>query len=285
LFEKMQEADVKANEITFVSLLSACSHAGLVEEGRHFFNSMRKEHGITPQVEHYSCMVDLLGRAGFLDEAEEFIRRMPIEPNLAVWGALLGACRIHGNIQLGGRVAEQLLQLKAQDNATYVLLSNIYAALGRWDGVAKVRKLIKDKGLKKQAGCSWIEVKNCLHVFVSGDKSHPQKDDIYAMLDKLAREMKEAGYVPGTNAVLLDVEDEQRELLLWCHSEKLAIAFGMIATPPQTTIRVMKNLRVCDDCHTAIKFISNIVQREIVVRDANRFHHFKDGQCSCGNYW
>eukprot|EP01018_Ginkgo_biloba_P025636 Gb_25611 [translate_table: standard] len=170
LFEKMQEKGVKANETTFVALLFACSHLGLVDEGRHYFDSMIKEHGIVPRVEHYSCMVDLLGRAGLLDEAEQLILEMPVEPNAAVWGALLGACRIHGNIDLGSRVAKHLLQLHLQDSATYVLLSNIYAALSRWDDVAKVRKLMKDTGLKKQPGCSWIQVKHSMHVFVSGDE-------------------------------------------------------------------------------------------------------------------
>jgi hypothetical protein len=166
-----------------------------------------------------------------------------------------------------------------------VLLANIYAAADKWDDAANVRKMMKDKGLQKQPGRSWIEIKNMVYSFVVGDKSHPQMEDIHVTLEILNGEMKAAGYFPDTNFVLHDVEEEQKEHLLGHHSEKLAIAFGLINTSPGTIIRVTKNLRVCGDCHTATKFISKIVEREIVVRDANRFHHFKDGLCSCGDYW
>eukprot|EP01018_Ginkgo_biloba_P033469 Gb_14617 [translate_table: standard] len=286
LFQQMLEEGMKPNEITYVGVLSACNHAGLADEGCHYFNSMSQEHGIIPTVEHYSCMVDILGRAGWLDEAEAFIKEMPIEPNVAIWGALLGACRIHGNVELGKKAAEHLLELEMQDAGTYVLLSNIYAAAGRWDDVTNVRKMMRARRVKKQPGCSWIEIKNRTHTFVAGDRLHPQSEEIYAELQSLSEQLKEAGYVADTNLVLMhDVEEEQKELLLCHHSEKLAIVFGLISTPPGTTIQVVKNLRVCGDCHTATKFISKIVGREIVVRDANRFHHFKDGQCSCGDYW
>eukprot|EP01018_Ginkgo_biloba_P003052 Gb_20350 [translate_table: standard] len=285
LFERMLQEGTKPNEITFLGVLSACSHAGLVDEGRQYFDSMSKKHGITPRVEHYVCMVDLLGRAGHLNDAEVFIGKMKVEPDAAVWGALLSACRIHGNIELGKRAAEHILELKQQIVATYVLLSNMYAAAGMWGDVAKVRKSMKDRGVKKEPGCSWIEFKNKRHTFFTGDRSHPQNDEIYAMLERLSGQMKEAGYMPDTNFVLHDLEEQQKELVLCHHSEKLAIAFGLISTPPGTTIHVLKNLRVCGDCHTATKFISNIVGREIVVRDANRFHHFKNGQCSCKDYW
>eukprot|EP01018_Ginkgo_biloba_P039683 Gb_40047 [translate_table: standard] len=285
LYGKMLETGLKPDFITFVGVLAACSHAGLVDEGYQYFNSMSQEHGIVPRIAHFGCMVDLLGRAGRLDEAEDFIKNMQVEPDAIVWGALLGACRIHENIELGKRVAERLLLLQPQNEATYVLLSNIYAASGSWDNVAKVRTMMKDRGVKKMPGCSWIEAKNGIHKFVVGDNSHSQKEEIYEILETLSGQMKEAGYVPNVNLVLHDVEEEQKEQLLWHHSEKLAIAFGLVSTPAGTTLRVLKNLRVCLDCHTAAKFISKIVAREIVVRDNNCFHHFKDGECSCGDYW
>eukprot|EP01018_Ginkgo_biloba_P004466 Gb_36636 [translate_table: standard] len=285
LFEQMLVAGMRPNEITFVGVLYACSHTGLVDEGRFYFHSMGREHGITPTIEHYTCMVDLLGRAGCLDEAENLINKMPVDPNVAAWGALLGACRIHNNIDIAKRAADHLLELKVEDAGTYVLLANIYAAAGKWDDVANVRKLMKDRGVKKEPGFSWIEVKNRTHSFVVGDRWHPQKEEIYSMLEKLAGQMKIAGYVPDTNLVLQNVEPQQKEHFLGHHSEKLAIAFGLLSTPSGTTIRVVKNLRVCSDCHTAIRYISKIVGREIVVRDNNRFHHFKDGLCSCGDYW
>eukprot|EP01018_Ginkgo_biloba_P009890 Gb_09361 [translate_table: standard] len=285
LFEQMQREGMKPDDVTFLGVLSACSHVGLVQEGRQFFDSMTQIHGIKPRMEHYACIVDLLGRAGQLNEAEDFINKMAIGSDALVWESLLGACTIHRNMELGKRAADRLLHLEPDRDAAYVLLSNIYAAAGKWDDKAKLRKMITERGLKKEPGCSWIEVKSKVHEFVATGRFHPQMEEINAMLGKLTEQMKDEGYVPDTRFVLHDVGQEQKEDKLSHHSEKLAIAFGLISTPLGTTIRVIKNLRVCGDCHTAIKFISNIVQREIVVRDIKRFHHFKYGLCSCGDYW
>eukprot|EP01018_Ginkgo_biloba_P019332 Gb_33828 [translate_table: standard] len=285
LFEQMQNSTTKPNHVTFVGVLSACCHAGLVDDGWQYFGRMSQYYQITPVVEHYCCMVDLLGRAGYLDEALEFIHNMPVKPDAAVWGSLLGACRTYNNIELGERVAEYLFELDPTNSATYVLLSNMYAAACRWDDIEKVRKMMKNRRVKKKPGRSWIEVNNKVHTFVVGDKSHPQMKKIYGELGRLSGQMKDAGYVPETKFELHDVEDEQKEHSLCHHSEKLAIAFGFINTSPGTPIRIVKNLRVCGDCHSATKFISKMVAREIVIRDANRFHHFVDGQCSCGDYW
>eukprot|EP01018_Ginkgo_biloba_P019175 Gb_04167 [translate_table: standard] len=285
LFSQMRQKGIKPNHITFISVLSACSHTGLVDEGWQYFDSMIQDYFITPTVEHYACMVDLLGRSGLLVEAQNFIQKMPLEPDARVWGALLGACRIHCNFVLGEHVAERLFELEPENAGCYVLLSNIYAEAGRWDDVAKVRTMMKDRGLKKTPGCSLIEINNRVHAFHVGDRSYLQCEEIYAMLETLAEQMKEAGYVPNTNFVLHDVEEEVKEHMLFIHSEKLAIAFGLINTSPGTLIRITKNLRVCGDCHSATKLISKIVNREIIVRDANRFHHFKDGLCSCRDYW
>lgn len=285
LFSQMQETEVKPNHITFICILSACSHTGLVDKGWQYFHSMSKCYCIVPRMEHYACMVDLLGRAGRLDEAQDFIENMPIEPGPSVWGALLGACRIHCNVELGEHAAKHLFDSVPQDAGFYVLLSNIYAAAGRWGDVVKVRTMMKDRGVKKPAGYSLIEVDNKVHAFIVGDRSHPQCQNIYAMLEILAGQMKAAGYVPNTNFALYDVEEELKEDILCIHSERLAIAFGLLNTSDGTPIRITKNLRVCGDCHIATKFISKIVKREIIVRDANRFHHFKEGLCSCGDYW
>jgi pentatricopeptide repeat protein len=285
LFSQMQEKDMVPNSITFISVLSACSHAGLVNEGWHYFDCMNKVYCISPGMKHYACMVDLLGRAGLLDEAQNFIQKMPIQPDAGVWGALLGACRIHGNVDLGECIAKQLLELESEDAGHYVLVSNIYAAAGRWDDVSRMRTLMKKRELKKTPGYSFIEVNNRTHAFVVGDRSHPQSEQIYALLENLAGQMEVAGYVPDTKFVLHDVEEEVKEDLLYSHSEKLAIAFGLINTSPGTPIRITKNLRVCGDCHNATKFICKIVGRDIIVRDAYRFHHFTNGMCSCGDYW
>lgn len=285
LFEQMVETGIKPDHITFIGVLSACSHAGLVDEGFLYFDSMSHDHGITPTMDHYACMIDLLGRAGQLNKAEDFMNCMPVEPDARVWGALLGACSIHGNIALGKRAAEYLIQFEPRNDATYILLSNIYAAAGMWDDVAMIRKTMEDMGLKKKAAYSWIEINNRVHTFMVKDKSHLQTAEIYATLEGLVKHMKENGYFPDTKLVLHDVSEEDKEQILCHHSEKLAIAFGLINTPAGIPIRIIKNLRMCSDCHIATKFICNIVGREIIVRDANRFHHFKDELCSCGDYW
>lgn len=284
-FSQMQQAGIKPNHITFIGLLSACSHAGLVDKGRQYFDCMTKDYCIKPQIDHYACMIDILGRAGHLDEALRFLNMMPLEPGPAIWGSILGACRIYRNIKLGKLAAEHLFDLEPNNPGNYVLLSNIYASAGKWDDVKSVRKMMEDIGLEKRPGCSWIEVKNKVHAFTVGDQSHPQMDKIIAMLESLVGQIKGAGYVPETNFAMYDVEEEDKENTLCYHSEKLAIAFGLLNTCPHTRLRIIKNLRVCGDCHTAFKFISKIVEREIVVRDASRFHCFKDGVCSCGNYW
>eukprot|EP01018_Ginkgo_biloba_P004847 Gb_17065 [translate_table: standard] len=180
-FEKMQEAGMKPNHITFISVLSSCSHVGLVDEGLHFFDSMSQDHGIVPSVEHYACIVDILGRAGHLDEAKSTIDKMPFEPNAVLLRTLLGACRVHGNMELGKYAGEYLMELEPQNSATYVLLSSIYAEAGMWDDVAKVRKMMKDRGVRKEPGFSWIEVNNGVHGFIAEDRSHPQTKQIYAI--------------------------------------------------------------------------------------------------------
>lgn len=285
LFKQMLQTGSNPDHITFISVLSACSHTGLVNEGRQYFNSMSQDYNLEPGIEHYACMIDLLGRAGLLNEAEDYINSMPYEPNVGIWGALLNACRIHGNLELAIRAAGHLFELEIYDSGLYVLLSNIYATAGRWEDVAKIRKMMKDRRIKKNPGCSWMEVRNIVHSFTVNDSSHPQIKEIHSTLEALSRQMKDAGYMPNTNFVLHDLENEDKENSLIHHSEKLAIAFGLINTPIGTPIQIFKNLRVCGDCHTAIKFTSKAFERQIMVRDANRFHHFKDGICSCGDYW
>ncbi|XP_044487883.1 pentatricopeptide repeat-containing protein At4g21065-like [Mangifera indica] len=284
-FDKMIEVGMEPNEVTFVGLLHACSHMGLVEDGRRYFASMTKDYGIVPQIEHYGCMVDLLSRAGLLQEAYEFIINMPIEPNGVVWGALLGGCRVHRNIDLAEEATRHLGLLDPLNDGYYVVLSNIYAEAERWEDVRTVRKMMRNQGVKKTPGWSSISVDGVIHEFVAGDETHPKAEEIFRMWVKLLGDMKLKGYVPNTSVVLLDLEEKEKEKFLYKHSEKLALAFGLINTISGTPIRIMKNLRVCEDCHAAFKLISEIVNREIVVRDRNRFHCFKDGSCSCRDYW
>lgn len=284
LFKDMTR-EVAPNYVTLVCILAACSRSGYVKEGKEIFKSMKGKYGIQPGPEHYACVVDLFGRAGMVEEAFEFIKKMPIRPTVSVWGALLGACRIYGKPELGKIAADNLFELDPQDSGNHVLLSNMYASAGRWEEANLVRKEMKDVGIKKGAGCSWVTVKNKVHVFQAKDSSHERNSDIQAMLAKLRREMKAAGYIPDTKYSLYDLEEEEKETEVSHHSEKIALAFGLITIPHGIPIRITKNLRVCGDCHTAIKFISRIVDREIIVRDNNRFHRFSDNQCSCRDYW
>lgn len=268
-----------------VGVLSACSHTGLVEKGTEYFYSMSQEYGITANSKHYTCMIDLLGRAGRLDEAQNLMRIMPFEPDAATWGALLGASRIHGNTDLGEKAAEMIFEMEPDNSGMYVLLSNLYASSGRWGDVSKMRLKMRDSGVRKVPGYSWLEAQNKVHTFSAGDPYHPDKDRIYAFLEELDLKMKLDGYVSCTKLVLHDVEEEEKEHLLKYHSEKLAVAFGILSIPAGRPIRVMKNLRVCEDCHNAIKHISKIEGRLIILRDSHRFHHFSGGSCSCGDYW
>ncbi|KAL6068946.1 DYW domain containing protein [Balamuthia mandrillaris] len=278
-FDEMQQQGVQPDAITFTNVLNACSHAGLVEEGMACFADMTEKHSIQPTVEHYNCMVDLLGRAGRVEEAETLIHAMEVPPDAVTWMALLGACRGTKDVQRGKRAAEKAIELDPENAAPFVVLSNILAAAGQWKEVERVRKQMEERNVKKEPGRSWITVDGQLHSFVVKDRSHPRSPEIYQQLAQLDQLMKAAGYKPDTDWVLHDVPDEQKEEELCHHSEKLAIAFGLLSTPPGQPLRIIKNLRVCGDCHTATKFIAKVTQREILVRDANRFHYFSpDGR-------
>ncbi|XP_010268183.1 PREDICTED: putative pentatricopeptide repeat-containing protein At5g59200, chloroplastic [Nelumbo nucifera] len=285
LFQEMVKQGLKPTYITFVGVLNACSHGGLVDLGFKIFHSMTRDYGIEPRIEHYGCMVDLLGRVGHLEEAYDFIGRMRVAPDHIIWGALLSACKIHGNLKLGELAAKILVEGGAADSGTYVLLSNVYASSGKWEEAARVRAKMKESGIQKEPGCSSIEVNNEIHEFLLGDLKHPQREAVYKKLEELNIILKSEGYSPATEEVLQDIGDGEKEWALAIHSERLAICYGLISTKPRTTLRIVKNLRVCNDCHSMIKLIAKITQRKIVVRDRNRFHHFEDGSCSCGDYW
>ena len=284
-FHQMKDENIEPNGITFVGVLYACSHAGLVEEGRGIFNSMINEHNITPKHEHYGCMVDLFGRANLLREALELVEAMPLAPNVVIWGSLMAACRVHGDIELGEFAAKRLLELDPDHDGAHVFLSNIHAKANRWEDVGQVRKLMKHKGISKERGCSRIELNNEIHEFLVADRSHKHAEKIYEKLNEVVSKLKLVGYAPNTSSILVDLEEEEKkEVVLW-HSEKLALCYGLMKDRTGSCIRIIKNLRVCDDCHTFIKLASKVYEREIVVRDRSRFHHYKDGVCSCKDYW
>jgi hypothetical protein len=211
---------------------------------------------------------------------------MPFEPDEVIWSSVLNSCRIHKNQELAKKAAGQLFNMAGRrDAAPYVNMSNIYAAAGQWDSVGMMKKAMRDRGVKKAPAYSWVEIKHKIHVFSANDKSHLQMGEIMRKIDMLVKQMEKEGYKPDTSCVLHNVDEEIKIESLKYHSERLAIAFALISTPEGSPILVMKNLRACTDCHAAIKLISKIVAREITVRDSSRFHHFRDGFCSCGDYW
>lgn len=273
VFQNMLVVGCKPDHITYVAILSGCSHSGLVKEGKHYFNSMTEDFGISPTSEHFACMVDLFGRAGLLKQSMDLIDQMPFKPNAAIWSALLSACRIHHDTEMAELAMKNLLELNVESSGSYILLANVYSNYGRLKSVSDVRQVMKEKGVQKDPGCSWIEVSNRVHVFTVNDTNHPQTKDIYKALEDIVKKIEDAyGYVDMSSSV-------------GYHSEKLAIAFGLISLPGWMPIHVMKNLRVCDDCHRVMKLISLVAMRKLVVRDGHRFHHLKDGICSCGDYW
>ncbi|KAL3506491.1 hypothetical protein ACH5RR_031873 [Cinchona calisaya] len=285
LYDEMILVGLKPNEVTFVGLIYACSHVGLVERGRDLFTSMVKDYGLNPSLHHYTCLLDVYSRSGHLNAAEDLLINMPFQPDEAAWAALLSACKRHGNTDMGVRVADCLLTLGPQDPSTCILLSNVYAGSGIWKNVSKVRKVMEDMETKKEPGYSWIDLGKESLVFYAGESSIPMKNEISYLLKEMDAKMRKRGYVPDTSLVLHDMEQQEKERQLFWHSERLAVAYGLLKSVPGAVIRIVKNLRVCGDCHTVLKFICSITNREIIVRDASRFHHFKDGKCSCCDFW
>lgn len=284
-FKKMQHEGVEPDEVSFTCILYACSHSGLIDEGWRFYDIMKNDCKIEPKLDHYACMVDLLSRAGKLSAAYKFVKAMPIKPDATIWGALLRGCRIHHDVKLAEKVAENVFELEPGNTGYYVLLANIYAEAEKWEEVKKLRERIGAHGLRKNPGCSWTEIEGKVYIFVAGGTQHPDARKIQSLLRKLRKHMKEEGYMPKLKYALVNANEMEKEEALCGHSEKLAMAFGILNLPPGETIRVTKNLRICADCHEMARFISKTAGRQIVLRDSNRFHHFKDGFCSCRGYW
>ncbi|XP_044464177.1 pentatricopeptide repeat-containing protein At5g66520-like isoform X2 [Mangifera indica] len=285
LFEQMKSECISPDSISYLAVLCACSHIGWVEKGFHYFHSMLDDHGIEPELDHYACMVDLLGRAGLLEEAENFIASMPMKPDNVIWGTLLGACRVHGNDQMGQGIGNMLIESDQSHDGCYILLSSIYAKTMKGDNAEEVRKSMRAKNIERVPGYSLIEVDGVVHEFLAGDRSHDKTEEIYTAWEEAVKKIKNYGYKAETRGVLFDIEEEEKETVIGYHSEKLALAFGLISTEPGSVIRIVKNIRICNDCHSAMKLISKVNQRKISVRDRKRYHHFEGGSCSCMDYW
>ncbi|XP_052138800.1 pentatricopeptide repeat-containing protein At5g43790-like [Oryza glaberrima] len=285
LFDRMHGAGVPVDGVTVLSVMCACAHAGLVDEGLDYFDRMEIEFGTEPRIEHYGCMIDMLSRAGRLNNAEKLIHEMLIVPNAAIYRSLIRACGIHGKLELGEKMIAELMRLEPDDSGNHVLISNFYARTNRWEDAKKARKEMKSMGIDKNPGSSLVDINGVLHEFLVGDKTHPASKEIYTMVEEIETRLIECGRRSSTSSALFDVEEEDKADTLSYHSERLAIAFALIASNPGAPIRIIKNLRVCADCHESAKLVSRVYGREIVMRDRTRFHHFRDGVCSCGDFW
>lgn len=284
LFHQMQLDGINPNSITFLSLLIACRHAGLLERARCYFASMTREYGFAHTMDHYVCMIDILGRSGHLEEAEDLINHLPFKEIAPGWLCLLGACTTHGDLDRGIRAAKHCLELDPKNAAPYKLMSNLYAAAGRWEKVATVKEALKNSGAKKLLERSCIHIDRMIHEFVGG-MLHAQNEEIHAMLLDLSAQLRQAGYELDAHRVTPKEEEEMEEDILCYHTVRLAITFGLMHTPSGTPLLVSKNFKMCAECHTVIKFISKIVERKFSVRDTDLFHHFEHGMCSCRDFW
>ncbi|WOL10687.1 hypothetical protein Cni_G19446 [Canna indica] len=316
LFIKMRHNNVFSNEITMLSLVIECGSTGNLELGK-WLHVYILRHGFKISTVLGTALVDMYCKCRDLRSARAVFDRMD-EKGIAVWTAmiagyahtnsikeafdlfsqmrdanikpneitmvnLLSLCSEAGALdrgRIGELAAKELLKLEPHTSGYNILLSNIYAIDRRWNEVAEVRKSMKDTGIRKVPGISSVEVNGVVHEFVMGDASHPQYRQIHAMVLEMQGKLKKAGHVADTSNVFLNIDDEEKETVLSYHSEKLAMAFGLISTSAHTPIRVVKNLRVCDDCHAATKLLSQIYGRVFIVRDRNRFHHFCEGSCS-----
>jgi pentatricopeptide repeat protein len=284
-YEAMLGNDIQPDDKLYTSVLNACSHSGNIAEAEKLFKDMTT-HGISPNAYHYTCLVDTYARAGKLDNAERVLLSMQ-EPHPVPWRALMGACRIHNDTIRAVRAATMLYKLDPEDASPYILLSNLYSANGNQEKSKQVVKLMEERRVKKPPGKSHIYVDGKLYSFTVDEQEYDFMERIHARLDKeRARITEENGYIPDLSCVARDFSTNNEKVkYLWKHSEKLAIAWGMLNTPEGTTLSVTKDLRMCLDCHTATKLLSNHTTRKIKIRDASRWHTFENGRCSCGDLY
>uniref|UniRef100_A0A0A9D6J8 DYW domain-containing protein n=1 Tax=Arundo donax TaxID=35708 RepID=A0A0A9D6J8_ARUDO len=285
VFDAMVREGHAPDAVVYVGVLNACSRAGLLDDGLRCFDRMRLEHKVLPNTQHYGCMVDLMARAGRLDDALALIGSMPTGPTDTAWRCLLNACRIHGDLELAGRALRELRRLGAANAGDYVIVADMNARAKNWDAAAALRTEAADRGLAQAPGFSAVKVRGEVHLFVSQDMSHPRTRDIYEMLHQMEWQLRFDGYRLDTSELALDVDEEEKRRVVAAHSQKLAMAFGLLSTPEGAPVRIVTNLRISKECHAYSALISEIFGREIVVRDRNRFHRFRRVVCTCRNYW
>ncbi|KAL9225157.1 hypothetical protein vseg_001110 [Gypsophila vaccaria] len=275
------------DDYSFLAVLTSLYNAGLADETEKWIERMKIDYNLEPSLEHYTCLVGALGRVGRLDEAERIAMTMPMKPDAGVWRVLLSASAANGDPETAWRMSKRLLELDPSDDSAYVIAANAFSASGRRSEASEIRKKMNSLRVKKEGGRSWIEVRGDVHVFMAGDNKHEMINEVYLKLEDLMKEIGKLGYVPNWIEMTHDVEEGEKREGLSYHSEKLALAFGVLigAAPPGKPLRILKNLRICRDCHEAFKYFSTILEKEIIVRDVNRYHTFVDGRCTCGDYW
>ncbi|KAK9672952.1 hypothetical protein RND81_12G136900 [Saponaria officinalis] len=287
LFRLAESQGLVPDDYSFLAVLTSLYNAGLADETEKWINKMKVNYKLKPSLEHYTCLVGALGRVGKLDEAEKIAMAMPMKPDAGVWRVLLSASAAHGAPETAWRMSKRLLELNPSDDSAYVIAANAFSASGRRNEASEIRKKMNNLRVKKEGGRSWIEVHGEVHVFMAGDDKHEMIDLVYSKLAELVEEISKLGYVPNWSEMIHDVEEGEKREGLSYHSEKLALAFGVLsgAAPPGKPLRILKNLRICRDCHEAFKYFSAVLEKEIIVRDVNRYHTFRNGSCTCGDYW
>ncbi|TYH27219.1 hypothetical protein ES288_A02G052000v1 [Gossypium darwinii] len=267
LFQSMANVRFVPDEYSFLAALSGFYNAGLVGQSEIWLKRMKLEYGIEPGLEHYTCLIGALGKAGRLEDAERIATTMPFNPDAAVWRSLMSSCAHHGAADMALRMARRSLELDPNDDSAYTIAANVLSFAGRWSEVADMRKLMKDRRVKKEVGKSWIEVKGEVHMFMAGDRKHERTEEIYEKLAELMESIEKLGYKPVWDEMLHEVGKGEKKEALWYHSEKLALAYGIVsgAAPAGKPMRIVKNLRICKDCHEAFKYISRAIDKEIIL--------------------
>jgi pentatricopeptide repeat protein len=285
-FQEMQNEGVKPDSVALTCLLGACSHGGLVIEGWKHFCSMREEFSIEPTEEHYTCMIDLLARAGYLYEAERLLEMIPT-PFEGTWADLLSGCKTYVEEDLGMRCLQQLIQCCPGDATWYAVMGDLYSSCGRASHGCRLEEIRKHMGARKKAASATIEIDERIYEFAVGDHEDEQHGELMEALREIGSTVKQrGGYFPDLESHIRPHHhhaEEMRDVGLCGHAEKLAIAFGLLNSGAGETLRVSKNLRMCNDCHSTSKAISRLEKREIILRDECCVHRFKDGVCSCGD--
>eukprot|EP00455_Lapot_gusevi_P006945 TRINITY_DN1298_c0_g3_i1.p1 TRINITY_DN1298_c0_g3~~TRINITY_DN1298_c0_g3_i1.p1 ORF type:complete len:312 (-),score=30.88 TRINITY_DN1298_c0_g3_i1:155-1090(-) len=284
LYQQLLSSGVSPDSTTFIVVLSACSHGGLVDPALQLYHSI-PTHNITLNSDHVNCMVDVLARAGRLQQAEDLALQSTLA-NDVTWMAVLGACRIHGDVERAQRIAERLIRLNPTNAAPYIMMCNIYTSLGLHSKAQDMRARRVSAGAEVQVGISSTDIDGVTTSFGPADFSHPRGAELYQMCLDMASRIASAGHEPDVSWATRSENDEARRLSLCFHSERIAIAWNLLTTPAGRRIRITKNLRVCGDCHESTKVIARVYGCEISVRDRLRWHDFRtDGTCSCHDFF